>query len=122
MNAAQVQQALEQGIYPETIRSFGVVPEAFIQQGLDAIQKKQAAATAPVWKTPAHREVDPFDADYDTLVSPATSTDPYPKFPEALKQSKGFVTWKGDVQDKQPYQSGTTIPASYNNPDHLAGC
>src|ERR1700692_383815 len=31
----------------------------------------------------AAKEVDPFDPDYDALVSPATtSTDPYPKFPE----------------------------------------
>jgi hypothetical protein len=149
MNATQVQQYLEQGILPDTIRSFGIVPEAVIQE---AIRKKQAAAkvspavadqvqatvtetTAPVWETPAHEEIDlatvspedlgldPFDFS-DPLVKKIyraqdANDDPYPKFPEALKQSKGFVTWKGDVQDKQPYQSGTTIPASYNNPDHL---
>ncbi len=149
MNATQVQQYLEQGILPDTIRSFGIVPEAVIQE---AIRKKQAAAkvspavadqvqatvtetTAPVWETSAHEEIDlatvspedlgldPFDFS-DPLVKKIyraqdANDDPYPKFPEALKQSKGFVTWKGDVQYKQPYQSGTTIPASYNNPDHL---
>jgi hypothetical protein len=149
MNATQVQQYLEQGILPDTIRSFGIVPEAVIQE---AIRKKQAAAkvspavadqvqatvtetTAPVWETPAHEEIDlatvspedlgldPFDFS-DPLVKKIyraqdANDDPYPKFPEVLKQSKGFVTWKGDVQDKQPYQSGTTIPASYNKSNHL---
>ena len=44
--------------------------------------------------------------------------DPYPNVPAELKQHTGWLTWKGGT-DKQPFQSGTSIPASTSNPQHL---
>jgi AAA domain len=49
----------------------------------------------------------------------APAYDPFPFLPAALKESNGFAVWTGNLQNKQPYISGTMIPASYNNPDHL---
>jgi len=42
-----------------------------------------------------------------------------PSVPVELKQQPRWLTWSGDVNNKQPYISGTTDPASTNKPEHL---
>jgi len=42
--------------------------------------------------------------------------DPYPNLPEEFMENGAFVSWSGDVHDKQPYVCGTNNPASYKVP------
>jgi hypothetical protein len=36
-----------------------------------------------------------------------------------MKELPGWLTWSGDTSNKQPFQSGTHVPASTNQPGHL---
>ena len=84
-----------------------IVLEGLFGKPTASVTAEQNTLDAPTW------------AEKPTEVRQANAFDPYPNFPAALKNLKGFVTWKGDKNDKQPYQSGTLIPASYKKEDHL---
>jgi hypothetical protein len=42
-----------------------------------------------------------------------------PMVPDELKRQNRWLTWSGDPKNKQPFISGTSNPASTNNPEHL---
>jgi putative DNA primase/helicase len=97
---------------------------------------------APIWETPTHREVDPFDPDYDAvmLASECTSppavpplvpprmiqtepTDPLPFVPAVLKEMRNWVLWRLETVNgrltKVPYQvngnkAKSDDPATWN--------
>jgi hypothetical protein len=72
---------------------------------------------APIWETPAHREIDPFDPDYDAvmLASESTSVPPVPPLvppqtiqaepdplslvPAELKVLPNWVLWRLETVD-----------------------
>lgn len=74
---------------------------------------EQTIIAAPEWETPAHAEVDPFDADYDAIVE--AKADPLVKLPTAFKTYRNWVTWQG-VERKAPIISGTFSNASSDDP------
>jgi hypothetical protein len=97
------------------------LPEANAQASVAAATVTEAEiiqVPQPTWKTPAHKEIDPFDSEYDAVM--AQCRDPYPSVPEEMKALPQWLTWGGNVEaGKQPFQSGTKIPASTTTPAHL---
>jgi hypothetical protein len=77
-------------------------------------QKEPAAESQQIaqWETPPHREVDPFDADYD-LVNAPTSNEPQPGLIASVKTAieKGFHVFGLMPKDK------VTLPGSHGFKD-----
>src|SRR5690348_11848642 len=68
----------------------------------DLLNRMNAALVqAGQWQAPAHKEVDPFDEDYDVLVNGASSE---PGLVSAVKEavSKGFHVFGLTPKDKIP--------------------
>jgi Bifunctional DNA primase/polymerase, N-terminal/AAA domain len=80
-------------------------------------QKEPAAESQQIaqWETPAHREVDPFDADYD-LVNAQTSNEPQLGLIASVKAAieKGFHVFALTPKDK------VTLPGSHGFKDSKA--
>lgn len=78
----------------------------------ETAEPEQSQDAAPEWETPAHREVDPFDADYDLLNAP-TPNQPQPELIASVKTAieKGFHVFALTPKDK------VTLPGSHGFKD-----